>query len=184
VSLNGTLSRGARAPFLWAGEWILGGNLANGKLNRLLQPLVEELGYEFVGLEYGGAPNNAVLRIYIDHEGGVDLDDCTRVSHEVAALLDVEDPIRGRYNLEISSPGLDRPLFTPAQFERFAGERAAVHLFAPQDGRRKFSGRIVGVEHETIRLDVDGKEVSLDFANIAKARLVPDYDKLMAEHSA
>lgn len=158
--------------------------MANRKLNDLLQPLVEELGYEFVGLEYSGATKNAVLRIYIDRDGGIDLDDCTRVSREVAALLDVEDPIRGQYNLEISSPGLDRPLFTPEQFSRFAGEEVAVNLYAPQEGRRKFKGSILGAENETVRLQIDGEEVRLDFANIAKARLVPDYDKLMAERSA
>lgn len=158
--------------------------MANGKLNKLVQPLVEELGYEFVGLEYSGAPKNAVLRIYIDQEGGIDLDDCSRVSREVAALLDVEDPIRGRYNLEISSPGLDRPLFTPEQFSRFAGEKVTINLFAPEDGRRKFSGRILGAGGETIRLDVEGTEVSLEFTNVAKARLVPDYDKLMAGQTA
>lgn len=150
------------------------------RLNDLLQPLVEQLGYEFVGLEYLNNPKQSVLRIYIDGEDGVGLGDCETVSREVAALLDVEDPIKGHYNLEISSPGLDRPLFTLEQFEQFTGEEARVTAFAPVDGRRKFKGVIEGVDDTTIRLVVDGETVALEHANIAKARLVPDYDALMA----
>lgn len=146
----------------------------------MLQPLVEELGYEFVGLEHSSNPKNAVLRIYIDSENGIDLDDCSSVSREVAALLDVEDPISGHYTLEVSSPGLDRPLFTPSQFEQFAGELVKVTLFAPEDGRRKFRGRITGVQGEEIQLIVDDVEITLSFGNIAKAKLVPDYDGLLA----
>ena len=146
----------------------------------MLQPLVEDLGYEFVGLEYTGQSNNAVLRIYIDHELGIDLDDCGRVSGEVAALLDVEDPIAGQYNLEVSSPGLDRPLFTLEQCARFAGEQVQITVFAPVEGRRKFKGRILSVTGDTLNIDQDGAEIALDFSNIAKARLVPDYDSLMS----
>jgi ribosome maturation factor RimP len=150
------------------------------RLNDLLQPLVEQLGYEFVGLEYLNNPKQSVLRIYIDGEDGVGLEDCEAVSREVAALLDVEDPIKGHYNLEVSSPGLDRPLFTPEQFERFAGEEAKVTVFAPVEGRRKFKGVVEGIDGATIRMNVDGEAVELEHANIAKARLVPDYDALMA----
>ena len=154
--------------------------MSTARLNNMLQPLVEELDYEFVGLEYSSNPKNAVLRIYIDSPNGIDLDDCSRVSREVAALLDVEDPISGHYNLEVSSPGLDRPLFTVAQFEQFSGEQVKLTLFAPEEGRRKFTGRISGVADEMVHLEVDGAEVALSFGNIAKARLVPDYDSLMA----
>jgi ribosome maturation factor RimP len=150
------------------------------KLNRLLQPLVEDLGYEFVGLEYYNQPNQSVLRVYIDAENGIGLEDCESVSREVAALLDVEDPISGHYNLEVSSPGLDRPLFTLDQFDRFKGEEAKVTVYAPVDGRRKFKGRILGVEDGQVRMEQEGAEVALVFDNIAKARLVPDYAALMA----
>jgi len=150
------------------------------RLNELLQPLVEDLGYEFVGLEYTGQSKNAVLRIYIDSEDGVGLDDCSRVSNEVAALLDVEDPISGHYNLEISSPGLDRPLFTLEQFGRYAGEMAQVTVFAPVAGRRKFKGRILSVDATAVNLEQEGAELALEFGNIAKARLVPDYDSLLS----
>ncbi len=154
--------------------------MSASKLVDLLQPLVADLGYEFVGLEHGRQPKQPIVRVYIDREGGVGIEDCERVSREVAALLDVEDPIAGHYRLEISSPGLDRPLFTPEQFERFAGEVARVTLFAPQEGRRKFKGRILGASKEAVKLELEGIEITLDFTNIAKARLVPDYDALLA----
>lgn len=154
------------------------------KLNELLQPLVEDLGYEFVGLEYNNNPKHSVLRIYIDNENGVDIEDCETVSRETAALLDVKDPIRSQYNLEISSPGLDRPLFTTAHYRQFAGSIAQVTLFAPQDGRRKFSGPILGADDTSVRIEQDGSEVTLELSNIVKARLVPDYEKILAGHKA
>ena len=152
------------------------------KLNELVKPLVEDLGYEFVGLEYNSNPKNSVLRIYIDHENGVGIDDCENVSREVAALLDVNDPIKGHYNLEISSPGLDRPLFTPAHYRQFTGNVVQINLFAPQDGRRKFSGPILDADENGVRMEQDGSEVTLDYGNIAKAKLVPDYEKILAGH--
>jgi ribosome maturation factor RimP len=151
-------------------------------LNELLQPLVEDLGYEFVGLEYNSNPKHSVLRIYIDREDGVGIEDCETVSREVAALLDVKDPIRSQYNLEISSPGLDRPLFTPAHYAEFAGNEAQITLFAPQDGRRKFKGPILSADENGVRIEQDGTEVTLGFDNIAKAKLVPDYEKILAGH--
>jgi ribosome maturation factor RimP len=155
-------------------------DLSVQKLNELLQPLVEELGYEFVGLEYNSNPKHSVLRIYIDHENGVGIEDCEAVSRETAALLDVKDPIRSRYNLEVSSPGLDRPLFTPAHYSEFTGCEAQINLFAPQDGRRKFSGPILSAGESSVTIEQDGSEVTLDFDNIAKAKLIPDYEKILA----
>jgi ribosome maturation factor RimP len=152
------------------------------KLNELLQPLVEDLGYEFIGLEYNSNPKHSVLRIYIDHENGVGVEDCETVSRETAALLDVKDPIRSQYNLEVSSPGLDRPLFTAAHYRQFEGCIAQVNLFAPQDGRRKFSGPILGADETSVRIEQDGSEVTLDLSNVVKARLVPDYEKILAGH--
>lgn len=160
--------------------------MSSKRLNEMLQPLVEDLGYEFVGLEYSanppgqarGRPRNSALVLYIDKPGGIRVEDCEAVSREVAALLDVEDPIPGHYNLEVSSPGLDRPLFTLDQFERFSGEQVQLTAFAPVSGRRKFKGRILGAADGTVRLEQDGNEVALEFGNIAKARLVPDYDRL------
>ena len=152
--------------------------MSDAKLTQLLQPLIEDMGYEFVGLEHRSNPKNPVLVIYIDRPEGIAVDDCENVSREVAALLDVEDPIPGHYNLEVSSPGLDRPLFTLQQFERFRGEQAKVSLYAPLDGRRKFKGTILGATEGVVKLEQDGTEVELDMGNIAKARLVPDYDSL------
>jgi ribosome maturation factor RimP len=152
--------------------------LSSAKLTELVQPLVEDLGYEFVGLEHRSNPKNPVLTIYIDHDGGITVEDCERVSREVAAMLDVEDPIPGHYSLEVSSPGFDRPLFTPEQFARFSGEVAQISVFAPVDGRRKFKGTILGAEDETVTIDQDGTRVLLQMSNIAKARLVPDYETI------
>jgi ribosome maturation factor RimP len=106
------------------------------------------------------------------------------VSREVAALLDVEDPIPGRYNLEVSSPGLDRPLFTLEQFEQFTGEVARISLYAPLAGRRKFKGKILGTEGDQVKLALDDSEVLLEMGNVAKARLVPDYDTLFSKREA
>jgi ribosome maturation factor RimP len=155
--------------------------LRSVKLTHLIQPLVEDLGYEFVGLEHGSNPKNPVLVIYMDKQSGIAVEDCERVSREVAALLDVEDPIPGHYNLEISSPGLDRPLFTLEQFDQFSGEQARITLYAPQDGRRKLKGEILGTEDDQVKLNQDGLEVLLELGNIAKARLVPDYDNLFTK---
>jgi ribosome maturation factor RimP len=152
--------------------------LSADKLTTLLQPLVEDLGYEFVGLERSSNPKNPVLVIYIDTPDGIAVEDCERVSREVAALLDVEDPIPGQYRLEVSSPGLDRPLFTLEQFGQFTGEVAQISLYAPQDGRRKFKGQILGTDVGQVQIDQDGVKVTLDLGNIAKARLVPDYDNI------
>ena len=154
--------------------------MSSAKLTGLLRPLIEELGYELVGLEQSSNPKNPALVVYIDRPEGIAIEDCERVSREVAALLDVEDPISGHYNLEVSSPGLDRPLFTADHYRQFVGEEARVTMYAPVDGRRKFRGEILGCDDESVRLRQDGEEVVLDISNIAKARLVPDYDAILA----
>lgn len=150
----------------------------------LLAPTIQSLGLELLGAEYLPAPGSAVLRLYIDvpacaDEGRqVGIEDCEAVSREVSAQLDVEDPISGNYTLEVSSPGLDRPLFGAAQFARFAGESAKVALKLPQDGRRRLQGRILRVDGEGIVFDVDGAEFAVVAANVDKARLVPDWAAL------
>ncbi len=154
--------------------------MKSAKLTQLLQPLVEDLGYEFVGMEQSSNPKNPVVVIYIDRPEGIAIEDCEKVSREVAALLDVEDPIPGQYSLEVSSPGLDRPLFTPEQFARFAGEEATVNVYAPVDGRRKFRGEILEAGEDSVTIEQDGTPVTLDMSNVVKARLVPDYDALLA----
>ena len=150
---------------------------------QLLSPTVESLGLELLGIEYLPAPGGATLRLYIDRPGadataegqGVGIEDCEAVSREVSARLDVEDPISGNYTLEVSSPGVDRPLFAPAHFERFLGEQAKVALKLPQDGRRRLTGRIASVEDGTVTFEVDGRPLAVAVDNIDKARLVPDW---------
>ncbi len=152
------------------------------RIASLLAPVIEDLGYEFVGLEYSSNPKNRVLRVYIDEpDQGIDLSDCETVSREISALLDVEDPVAGQYTLEVSSPGVERPLFTAAHFERFIGEMVSVQLHAPQDGRRRFKGTIVAVDGDLVCLDVDGTPWQLAVEDMDKARLAPNMDALFGD---
>ncbi len=141
----------------------------------VVEPVVESLGYELVGVEYLSQGRDGLLRVYIDAEDGIKVEDCQRVSHQLSGVLDVEDVIKGHYSLEISSPGLDRPLFNAAQFERFAGSEVKLRLEAPLDGRRKFRGTLLGVEDGEVRLRVDGEEVRIPLVSIDKANLVPQF---------
>src|SRR5215472_1307305 len=141
------------------------------RLIGLLEPLLVRLGYELVDLEYGAARARATLRIFIDREGGVGLDDCERVSREVAAQLDASDPIPSAYTLEVSSPGFDRVLRTSAHFGRFVGQRVFVELKEPRAGRRRYTGTLLAVDEAGIALEVDRERVALAFAEIGKARL-------------
>lgn len=158
------------------------------EIAELLRPTVESLGLDLLGIEYLPAPDNATLRLYIDvpagGEGGegeprtVTIDDCETVSREVSAQLDVADPIPGNYTLEVSSPGLDRPLFTLEHFARFQGQEAKVGLKLPQEGRRRLQGRILRVEGQTVVFELDGNEFPVAADNIDRARLVPDWAAL------
>ena len=174
-----------------------------GRLIALIEPVLTGLGYELVELEYVPARASALLRIYIDRltaaetaegatvaldsedrivegdetqlrEGGIGIDDCERVSREVSALLDVEDPIPTAYTLEVSSPGSDRVLRTRPHFDRFAGERVHVELKAPREGRRRYTGTLKSVTDAGIELEVDRQPVSVPFDEIEKARLAPE----------
>jgi ribosome maturation factor RimP len=146
------------------------------QLGALLEPAIEALGYQFVGVEYrSGGPGGALLRVYIDSERGITADDCERVSYQVSGLLDVNDPIAGHYTLEVSSPGLDRRLFKPEDYERFAGSQVKLRMAIPQDGRRKYQGRLLRLEGGNVVVDQDGEEVILALDQIEQARLVPEY---------
>ena len=151
------------------------------QLQDLLAPTAHALGLELLGIEYLPQPGGSLLRLYIDvpeaesAERLVGIDECEKMSREVSAVLDVEDPITGNYTLEVSSPGIERPLFSTAQFARFVGESAKVGLKLPQEGRRRLQGRIVAVEGETIRFDVDGTPFEVAHSNIEKARIAPDW---------
>lgn len=144
-----------------------------GRLIALIEPVLAQLGYELVELEYAAGRTNAVVRIFIDQPAGISVDDCERVSRDVAALLDVDDPIPTAYTLEVSSPGFDRVLRTPAHFERFVGERVFVELEAPRSGRKRYTGILQAVSAAGVELEVDKQTVDVPFGEIAKARLAP-----------
>ncbi len=151
------------------------------RLQTLLEPVVEDMGYELVGIEYQSNPKNRVVRIFIDQDpAGIGVEDCERVSREVSALMDVEEPVPGQFTLEVSSPGVERPLFTGEHFARFVGETAAVQLAAPVDNRRRFKGIILMADEDRVKLEVDGQEVELAIANMARAHLAPDLEALFA----
>lgn len=143
-------------------------------LKELLSNVVETMGYEFVGCEMHGQGRNTVLRLYIDSKTGVTVDDCSRVSRQVSAMLDVEDPIQGHYTLEVSSPGLDRPLFEIAHYQKVIGSRVKVRLSAPINDRRNFVGVLQRVENDNIYLHLEEGEVALPFSNIEKAKVIAD----------
>ena len=148
-------------------------------LMRLLEPPIEALNYELVDIEFAQAGRGGVLRIFIDRlvqdaEAGITVEDCANVSHAVSQVLEVQDPIKGHYTLEVSSPGFDRILRTRAHFERFVGERIFVELKLPIDGRRRYVGELKSIADEKIVIEVDGKAFSLPLERIQKARLRPE----------
>ncbi|MEH6346914.1 MAG: ribosome maturation factor RimP [Bermanella sp.] len=139
----------------------------------LLKPVIEALGYGFWGLQYNSQGKDSVLSIYIDSEKGITVDDCATVSRQVSGIMDVEDPITGEYNLEVSSPGMDRPIFTVEQFNRYVGEFVDVKLRYAFEGRRKFKGKLVAIEDgEDIVVHVDDHEYILPIDAIDKANLI------------
>lgn len=161
---------GRRAHFLFGATVIL-----RDRLLELLAPEVESLGYELVEVDAPAPGGSGTLRLYIDSDDGIGLDDCERVSHRVSGVLDVEDPIPGQYTLEVSSPGLDRPLRTAEHFLRQQGRLAKLVLAAGRPGRRRYKGRIVNVGDGVLEIEVDGEAVSLPLSEIESARLVPEF---------
>lgn len=141
-------------------------------LYQLLEPAVQVLGFELWGLELQMQGKYSLLRIYIDGPDGVNVDDCAAVSHQVSGVLDVEDPISGEYTLEVSSPGIDRPLFSLPQYQRYVGETIKVQLRVAFEGRRKFTGVLSGIDNDEIVLISDGHEYVLPFELIDKAQLI------------
>ncbi len=161
----------ASRPFFYLGNM----QKASTKLQEIVRNVVEPMGYELVGVEYlSGYQGGNLLRIYIDKENGIDVDDCAAVSHQISGVLDVEDPLPGQYSLEVSSPGLDRPLFEADDFRRFVGQRVNVKLDASIGGRRKYKGVLLGIEDDQILVEVDGEVYPLFMDQIQEARLVPE----------
>lgn len=149
---------------------------ASGKLNSLIEPAVSMLGYELLGVEHLAQGRHSLLRIYIDHPNSITVEDCEQVSRQVSAVLDVEDPVKGQYTLEVSSPGLDRPLFKLTHFERFIGQEVSLTLAVPVDGRRKLKGRITAVEDDKVKITEGDQLFLLTLEQIDRARLIPDLD--------
>lgn len=146
------------------------------RLYERLAILINSMGYELIGCELVPQGRRMIFRIFIDSERGVTLDDCSQVSHQVSALLDVEDPISRGYSLEISSPGIDRPLFEIKHYQKHLGKRVKIRLYVPINKKRQFKGILLRVEGEDITLLVDdsGQEVTLPFSAIEKANLIGD----------
>lgn len=145
------------------------------KLNAIIAPTVTALGYELVGFELTSGGRGSLIRIYIDNPSGVTVSDCERVSRQVSAVLDVEDPIPGGYDLEVSSPGLDRPLFTLDHYRRFIGKRVKIRLRKPQNDRRNYTGILTAVEQEFVIVEGDGQIWKLPFVDIEKGNLAPEF---------
>ena len=142
------------------------------KVAQLVSPTVEALGLQLWGIEHSSQGKYSMLRIFIERDTGVTINDCEQVSRQVSALLDVEDPIAGEYTLEVSSPGTDRLLFTVEQFQRYCGEEVDIRMRSPIDGRRKFKGMLQDVVNRVVRIEVDGSSFKLPIEEIEKANIV------------
>ena len=144
------------------------------RLSEIIRPVVVALGCELWGVEHLSMGRHSTLKIYIDSSEGVDIDDCAKVSRQVSGLLDVEDPINGEYTLEVSSPGLDRRLFSLQQYAAFAGAKVKVRLKRAYEGKRKFTGTLRGIEGDEVVLIVGDEEIIFPFEEIERANVVPD----------
>lgn len=145
-------------------------------LQAVLAPVVEAMEYQCWGIEFVSQGRHSVLRVFIEHEQGISVDDCEKVSRQLSAVLDVEDPISGEYRLEVSSPGIDRPLFTLEQFAAYAGHQVKVKMRVAIENRRNFQGLLRGVEEQDVLVQVDEYEYLLPVEDIEKAQVVPVFD--------
>lgn len=146
------------------------------QLQALLSPVVEALGYQCWGIEFLPQGRHSLLRVYIDHENGILVEDCEKVSRQLSGVLDVEDPISAEYTLEVSSPGMDRPLFTLEQFAAHVGEQVKIKLRMPFEGRRNFQGLLRGVEEQEVVVLVEDHEYLLPIDAIDKANIIPRFE--------
>ena len=165
----------AKCPLFVFGQWLVTDVMSTRQsdLQSLLEPAVTLTGNELIGVEVLRQGDDSLLRIYIDNEAGVTVDDCARVSRQVSGVLDVEDPIAGRYTLEVSSPGLDRPLFTPAHYEQFVGHQVSIALHRPYEGRRKLKGELAGLEGSSVVVLENEDEWLIPLEMIRLTRLIP-----------
>lgn len=168
------LESGLNAHFLFE-VFIEGVMRKVAALEKTIVPLVEGLGYEFVGLQVFPQGRRSLIRLFIDKQGGVNIDDCERVSRQVNAVLGVESPISEDYLLEVSSPGLDRLLFTADQLGHFLGKQVVIRLSVPMAGKRNFTGLIESVHEDMICIQTEGQTIKFSFSDVAEARLVPEW---------
>ncbi|OUR95192.1 ribosome maturation factor RimP [Gammaproteobacteria bacterium 42_54_T18] len=141
----------------------------------MFEPAVIAADMQLWGVEYLPQGKHSILRVFIDSENGVTVDDCVAVSHQVSGILDVEDPVSGEYHLEVSSPGADRPMFNAAQFVTYISEEFKLKLKMAVQGRRKFVGRLLSVKEEILTFAVDDIEMDITMAQIDRANLVPKF---------
>jgi ribosome maturation factor RimP len=147
------------------------------KITDLIAPTLEDMGYELVGIEYVASGKHSILRVFIDTDNGIGIKDCEKASHQLSAIFDVEDPIVGQYNLEVSSPGIERPLFHISHYQQFLGNDIKLRMVRPINGQRKFKGSIGSVSelNHTIELITELSSITLDIDMIEKANLIADF---------
>ena len=144
-------------------------------LTTLFEPVIQSMGYQLVGIEFQDSTQHGTLRVYIDHENGIGVDDCVAISRQISAILDVEEPIQQAYDLEVSSPGINRPLFKAQDYEQFFGHSAKIKMAVALDGRKNFRGVLQGVtDSKTVQIVVDNESYDLRISDIAKANLVDE----------
>ncbi|MCG8378093.1 MAG: ribosome maturation factor RimP [Proteobacteria bacterium] len=147
----------------------------NQALLDLIEPEVSALGYELLGIELNRDGHGSILRVYIDKPDGITIDDCVTVSQQLTGMLDVEDPIKGQYELEVSSPGLDRPIFTIEQFRKYIGETIKLRLYEKINERKRFTGVLISVENDVILINCENEDFEVPVNMVDKARLVPQF---------
>jgi ribosome maturation factor RimP len=160
----------------------MGSEIAD-RVRAMTEPILLDEGMELVDIEYRRESRGWVLRLILDKEGGVTLDDCTRISQEVGRNLDLEDFIEAPYTLEVSSPGLNRPLKTEKDFVKYVNSLIKVKTVNPMEKRRQFKGRLLGISENHIKMEVDGKIFQIPLSNVANAHLEVDWDALRKESS-
>lgn len=145
--------------------------MINNEIVALLTPTVEDMGYVLWGCEYLSQGKHSLLRVYIDKADGIGIEDCEQVSRNISALLDVEDPLPGHYTLEVSSPGIPRPLFYSHHYQLFLGQSVQIKLIKPEEGKRKFCGEIISADDNTLILNIDNEQREFNISQIVKAHL-------------
>ena len=144
-------------------------------LTVLFEPVIRSMGYELVGIEFQGSPQHGTLRVYIDHNNGIGVDDCAAISHQISGILDVEEPIQQAYDLEVSSPGINRPLFKARDYEQYSGHSVKIKMAVAMDGRKNFKGLLQGLTGSgNVQITVDNEDYELPISDIARANLVDE----------